>query len=284
MSNLPRPLRTDELEQLLSDRDIAILESLERFRFLTTRQVQRQHLPAEHLGPHRSQVGATRSAVRILHRLEAHGLVTRLARRIGGAKHGSAVIVWQLGAAGDRLLRARRGESQRRRYIEPGHAFLAHTLEVAELATTLLERSRIGEFDLLELEAEPTCWRSFGGRGGTTVTLRPDLLVVTADESTETHSFVEVDRATEHLPAVIRKCQTYQRHWEDGHEEATRGLYPAVVWIVPTELRADKLRHAIAQERTLRGDLFFVITAREALQQLAPPSPPETETLKGGSS
>ncbi|PPG15131.1 hypothetical protein C5D36_10250 [Rathayibacter sp. AY1C6] len=95
-----------QLESHLTDRDVRVLEDLERFRLLTTRQLQRLHFPAKPLGPHTSTSAATRGTTRVLTRLEALGAITRLARRIGGIKHGSALTIWQLGPHGGRFLRS----------------------------------------------------------------------------------------------------------------------------------------------------------------------------------
>ncbi|MEV8359200.1 replication-relaxation family protein [Microbacterium sp. NPDC076895] len=271
-----------DLEEHLTERDVRILEDLERFRLLTTRQLQRLHFPAAPLGPHVTVSGATRGTTRVLNRLEARGAIARLARRIGGIKHGSAVTIWQLGPAGERYLRARRGEPRRRRYDEPGLTFVAHTLAVADIAVSLLEQAHAHRFELLELELEPASWRSFNGSGASVITLKPDLLVVTADAATETHSFIEVDRATEHLPAVLRKCYTYQRHQRTGIEQQTRKLYPAIVWIVPGIDRAQKIREAIAADRGLAPGLFTIITGEQTLATLAPYGPSSPFTPKGG--
>lgn len=262
-----------QIEAHLTDRDIRILEDLERFRLLTTRQLQRLHFPATPLGSHTSASAATRGTTRVLTRLEALGAVTRLARRIGGIKHGSALTIWQLGANGDRFLRSRRGDRSRKRYEEPGLTFTAHMLAVADIAVTLIEQANGGRYELFELETEPACWRTFTASGATVNTLKPDLLAVTADLSTETHSFIEVDLGTEHLPAVLRKCRTYQRYHATGVEETTRGLFPAVVWIVPDTARATKLRTAITAERDLDGSLFWVVTPDAMQRQLAPDGP-----------
>ncbi len=258
------------LDGHLTDRDVRILEDLERFRLLTTRHLQRLHFPAAPLGTHLTISSATRGTTRVLGRLEQRGAITRLDRRIGGIKHGSALTIWQLGPAGDRYLRARRGDPIRRRYDEPGLVFVEHQLAVADLAVSVIEQAGAGRFDLLELELEPACWRSFAGTANTGVTLKPDLLIVTADSATETHSFVEVDRGTEHLPAVLRKCRTYQRYADTGTEQATRGLFPAVIWIVPDAVRAGKIRAAITADRALQTGLFWIVIPEQALHHLAP--------------
>lgn len=275
-------LSLSALELHLSERDIRILEDLERFRFVTTRQLQRLHLPVVPLGTHATVSAATRGSTRILGRLEQLGVIARLDRRIGGIKHGSALIVWQLGPAGDRFLRARRGDPKRRRYEEPGRTFLSHTLAVADAAVSLIEQANAGRCELLELELEPACWRTFTSGSATVVSLKPDLLAVTADAATETHSFVEIDLGTEHLPAVLRKCRVYQRYHDTGTEQEGRGLFPAVVWVVPDPLRATRIRSAIDADSHLTSERFWIITPESMNRQLAPYPAAVTTSPKGG--
>lgn len=269
--------RVQRLEEHLTARDIRIVTDVERFRLLTTRQLQRLHFPVTPLGPHATASSATRGTTRVLNRLEELGVIERLQRRIGGTTHGSALTVWQLGAAGDRFLRARRGDPTRRRYEEPGRTFMSHMLAVADTAVALIEQANAGRFELLELDLEPACWRTFVSGSAAPITLKPDLLVVTADPETETHSFVEVDLGTEHLPAVLRKCRTYQRYHGTGTEQHDRGLFPAVVWIVPDPIRAKKIRDAIAADRHLTSELFW-ITAPESMNRQLAPYPGTTPT------
>ena len=253
----------------LTDRDIRILEDLEQYRLLTTRQIQRLHLPAKPFGEHASISAATRGTTRILRRLEGLKAVARLERRIGGQEHGSALTIWQLGYPGERYLRLRRGDTTRTQYLEPGRPFIAHTLAVTDVAVTLREEAGAGRFELLELATEPACWRPFTSGTGSAM-LKPDLFVVTADATTETHSFVEIDLGTEHLPAIIRKCRVYQRYFRTGEEQAQRGLFPAVVWVTPTAKRARQLHDAIHGARDLDADLFWITTTDQALAHLAP--------------
>lgn len=259
----------------LTERDVRILEDLEQHRLLTTRQIQRLHLPAKPFGSHATVSAGTRGTTRILLRLEKLKAVARLERRIGGQEHGSALTIWQLGASGERHLRQLRGITDRTQYLEPGRAFAAHTLAVADVAVTLREHATAGRFELLDLEPEPRCWRIFTTATGK-LALKPDLFVVTADPTTETHSFVEVDLGTEHLPAILRKCRTYERYYRTGIEQDQRGLFPAVVWLVPTSKRAQALQDGIRGARDLDAGLFWVATTDQALEHLAPYSPPGT--------
>lgn len=261
------------LDGHLTDRDLRILHDLDTYRLLTTRQIQRLHLAARPYGDHASVGGATRGTTRVLGRMEGRRAIQRLTRRIGGIKHGSALTIWQLGPAGERFLRSRDGAPPRR-FLEPGAAFTDHTLAAADIAVALTEHSRAGQYDLLELTPEPGCWRHYSPPTGAVATLKPDLLVVTADRTTETHSFVEVDRGTEHFPQVLRKCHRYQDYAATGTEQTSRGLFPAVVWVTPDLARAEAIRSAIRADPGLSPSLFWVVTTTQALSQLAPYGPP----------
>jgi hypothetical protein len=277
----PRQIR--ELEQHLTERDVAILLDLERLRLLRSDQIQRLHFGVDPLGSHATQLAATRATNRVLGRLEALGVLMRLGRRVGGPQYGSTPTTWQLAPAGERFLRALRGDPDRRKFGEPSIAFVSHTLAVANVAVEVIEQARFGHYEVLEIQTEPWCWRPFQAGSGA-LTLKPDLLLVTADAETETHSFIEVDRGTEHLPAVRRKCDLYQRYYRDGSEERLRGLFPAVVWVVPDEPRAKAIRAAIRADGALDTDLFTVVTTDAALAALAPYEPFTNSLRKESSS
>jgi hypothetical protein len=266
MNEQPRTSRPiHELLELTTERDLLILKDLEQLRLLSTRQIQRLRF-REHV----SQSSATRTTVRVLGRLESHGLIVRLPRRVGGTMRGSAASVWQLASTGERLLRRLNGQESRRRYVEPSPQFTAHTLAVADTTIALFEAETRGDCELLELQTEPDCWRDFANAVGAREWLKPDLYVVTADITTESHSFIEVDRGTEHLPAVIRKCLTYQRYWHSGQEQAKNDVFPAVVWIVPTEARGQKLTDAIRAHSELDARLFHITIPDRAMQTIGP--------------
>jgi len=268
------PTKVRYLESLLTERDGRMLEDLERFRALSTRLIQRLHFPAGPDGLHATVPTATRLANRVLLRLEAHGFIARIDRRVGGPLRGSAATTWHLAATGERLLRARRGEPGRRRYVAPSRDFLSHTLAVAEFAVAVKEAELRGEIDVLELDTEPSCWRPFHGPIGV-VTLKPDLFVVIANPEVEAHVFVEIDRGTEHLPAVVKKCRIYRQYRQAGLEQEASGVFPAVLWITPDAERARKLQAAIRREPDLPADLFTICEDPAALDAimsyLAPP-------------
>jgi len=253
--------RTESTDLLtrLSERDVAVLQSLRDHRLLTTNHLRRLHFAFGHAG----EPAAAAATMRVLARLEHHGLVARLERRIGGVRSGSSGITWQLGATGERLLRRMHGETKRRRYLEPSSAFTAHTLAVAELAVRLQELRDRHQLELVNLEPEPTCWRSFTGAHGTVEWLKPDIYAVTASSEYEDHWMIEADLATEHPPVVVRKAKLYQRYATTGAHQTRHGLFPAVIWVVPTDARRKALEAAFAADNTLRPRIFRVITTEE---------------------
>jgi hypothetical protein len=89
-----------KLRTLLTERDYAILGSIEDHRFLSSKQIYQLHF-----WDHASYVSGIRACNRVLTRLREHKLISRQERQIGGATPGSSSYVWGIDAAGDRLLR-----------------------------------------------------------------------------------------------------------------------------------------------------------------------------------
>jgi hypothetical protein len=155
------------------------------------------------------------------------------------------------------------GEKQRRRYVEPNLVFTAHTLAVADLAVGLHELQAHGVVEVVSVDTEPSCWRSFVGPHGTLEWLKPDLYAVTASGEYEDHWFLEADLATEHPPVVVRKAKVYQRYAATGAHQARHGLFPAVVWVVPDTARAGAIQAALSGDRGIQPGLFRVVTTDE---------------------
>lgn len=246
------------LNELLTSRDNDILDSLDKFRLMTSRQIQRLHFDPHHP----TAVAAARACNRAVARLRYLGVIKALARRIGGARSGSAGFVWYLGAAGERVLSHRdpTAHAPRRNYREPSRHFVDHTLAVAELAVQTVEASRAGRFEVIAIETEPANWRQSLSPQGTAVWLKPDLHLITANDDFEHHWFIEVDLATEHLPVIIRQCTAYQAYRATGRYQATYGLFPAVLWVTPAQSRSGSIKAATGPQNGLDGELFQVAT------------------------
>ena len=191
----------------------------------------------------------------------------------GGVRAGSSGYLYQLGSTGRRVL----GIRGRVRSFEPGARFIDHTLAATELHIQLIEAQRQGSLKTLGVAHERETLRRFVSPSGIE-RLRPDLLVeVTTADGWELRWFVEIDRGTEHLPTVLRKCQTYERYWRSGGETQHHDVFPRVLWSVPTERRARAIENAIASARGLTTDLYRVATSTETVRSIT-----TNDNLEGG--
>ena len=241
---------------------MAIIRQVGELRLMSARQLEAIHFPEIE---HDNAAAAMRARQRVLARLVRDGLLVPLDRRIGGVRAGSAGLVLGLGPLGQRVLSL---DGPRRRAHEPGLRFVDHTLAIGQLVVDVKVAARHGTLELLACEAEPTCWREFGGIGGRRV-LRPDAFLSLGVGEFELRWFIEVDRASESVPVVVRKCRFYADYYQAGVEQArSGGVFPRVCWVVPDEARAERVGRAIAQDRQLPAGLFVVTASERALTAL----------------
>jgi hypothetical protein len=251
-----------QTRERLSARDLAIIRQVAELRLMSARQIQALHFPDTE---HDNEQAATRARQRVLERLTRERLLIRLDRRIGGVRAGSAGLMLALGPVGQRVLAT---SGPRRRSYEPTLRFVDHTLAITQLVVDTTVASRAGLLDVLDVQAEPSCWREFSGLSGRRL-LRPDTFVALGSGGYELRWFIEVDRATESLPVIVRKCHLYADYYQSGKEQAKNGeVFPRVCWVVPDELRAERLRSAIARDRILPERLFVVTTTARAVDVL----------------
>lgn len=252
-----------QTRERLSARDLGIIKQVAKLRLMSARQIQALHFPD---AEHDNGQAATRARQRVLERLTRERLLIRLERRIGGVRAGSAGFVLALGPVGQRVLAI---DGPRRRSYEPTLRFVDHTLATAQLIVDVTVASRRGPLDLLDVQPEPRCWREFSDMGGRRL-LRPDAFLALGSGEYELRWFIEVDRASESLPVVVRKCRLYADYYQSGKEQAAQGgVFPRVSWIAPDELRAERLRQAIARDRQLPERLFVVTTSEQAVAVLS---------------
>jgi hypothetical protein len=250
------------LQERLSERDRRILEHVAQLRLLRARQIQCLVFPDEQ---HANAATAARCCRRVLERLTRDRLLVRLERRVGGVRAGSASFVYAISPIGHRLIHP---AGTRRRLREPSLRFVDHTLAVADLLVAVTFHARGGAWELVQWQSEPNSWRQVVTLGGTIV-LRPDLFFVLAVGEYELRWFIELDRATEHLPAITRKCRLYNTYYRSGTEQQEHSVFPRILWIAPSEQRATWLRNTIAADRRLAAGLFGVTTTDQALTALA---------------
>lgn len=249
-----------QLEERLSERDLAVIHSVGEHRFLTTRQIEELHF-----ADHATRLAGARVCRRVLARLSDERLLTRLQRRVGGIRAGSASFVYALGSLGSRLLDG----DKRRRFAEPSALYLDHTLAVADAHVELVLAARHGRLELSVVEVEPRCWRRYTGPSGGPERIRPDLYVVTASGAFEDCWFLEIDRGTESPAAISRKCRAYEAYWRSGREQETHGTFPLVVWVASDEARAQRLEQVVRHVRNLKRELFRVTRDGRLVELLA---------------
>jgi Replication-relaxation len=248
----------DQLATTLSDRDLSVIRSVHDHRFLTTPQVEQLHFY-----DHVTEEAGARVCRRILARLVRDRLLTRLERRVGGVRAGSASYVYALGAVGHRLV------ADGRRFTEPSPLFLDHTLAIADARLDLTLAHRAGELELVQVEIEPASWRRFTGPSGAPALVRPDLYVITRHEDFEDCWFLEIDRGTESPAAIGRKCRAYHAYWRTGREQEKNRAFPLVVWVAPKVARSGRIEKTIKGARNLNRDLFRVSTTDELVRLIA---------------
>ena len=232
-----------------------LLALLATYRFATTTQLAR--LTVEAYG---SLSSAIRQTLRYLARLQEHDLVTRLERRVGGWQGGSTVSVWTLTTRGRRV---QTGSRSRQRPRSLSTSFLAHLLAITETSVQITETARSMTDASATITTEPVCWRSYLGPAGQQLTLRPDLHAVVTSSRYDDHYFIEVDRDTENPARVLAACQRYAAYYASGAEQRACGVFPLVLWVVPSATRCQQLRRVIASDQRLPAALFAVITNQQ---------------------
>lgn len=254
--------RLDLIASQLTDDDQAVLAFVADVRLASGAQLARRLWSAGSPADARA-----RSARRALGRLEHWRVVDRLSQRIGGIRGGSSSIIYGVGPSGRRLLE-RRG-STARRLGTPGERHIVHTLAITELVVRLHEASLRGEIDVLELQTEPECWRQFLGGFGARRVLKPDLYLRIGVGAYEDRWFVEVDLATESATTIAAKAERYIEHFRGGYEQRRNGVYPRVLWTVPSPRRAEQVTEALSRLPEGTRRLFTVWAYAEVVGRLS---------------
>lgn len=215
--------------------EMAILRTVDRLRLVSHAQLARL-MPA---GDGVIQSSAARATRRTLLRLTELGALSRLGRRIGGVRAGSAGHVYYLGPVGQRLIAYCNGAGfiRGRERPEPGAAFVRHRLSVSELYVGARERQRAGELDLLAFDVEPDCWRDSLDPHGSQTTLKPDAYLRVGVGAYVDHWFIEVDLGTESRTVIARKLRAYLDYFHSGTEQTATGVFPRVLWLTTTDAR-----------------------------------------------
>jgi hypothetical protein len=248
-----RPAHVEWIMQSLSERDWAIIETVNRLRLVEGHHLERLHFT--------DLSGRSRQVVRcrVLKRLVDARVLLPLARRVGGAQPGSAKLAYALDSAGQWLmqLRANRqssGSGHVRRPGLPGDRFTAHVLTITELYVRLVERTRGSDITLDVFETEPACWwpNGLGGR------LKPDVYLALSTADVTDHYWPEIDLATESLPTVRSKLAAYVDFLNRG-EVGPADVVPRVLVTVPDEWRLEGVMGEIERLSALARTFITVV-------------------------
>lgn len=250
------PSRLAELERGLSKRDRAVLATVARLRLVTGDQLGRLHYVET----------TARQRRRALARLVERRLLVVLDRRVGGVRAGSDGLIYAVDIAGHQLTRSDNGAARRaQRPVTPGALFTRHVVMVSELYVRLRQAERSGSCELLSFDTEPAGWRSFAGRGGARSVLKPDANARIGVGAYEDSWFLEVDLGTESSATLDRKLAVYRAYWRSGREQASRGVFPRVLWLVPNERRHAVVSDACARQPRDAWTLFMVTLYDDAV-------------------
>ena len=258
--------RVAAVGERLTDLDLDVARTLQVVRLASGAQLARLHFPD---GP-----SGQRSARRRLSLLVEFGVLARLERRIGGVRAGSAGFVYTLDLVGQRLVSTERPH----RPWTLGLAFVAHLVAVTECYVQAQLLTRANCLDLLDFQAEPACWRTWRGPGGTSLTLKPDASLYVGVGDFEDRWMLEVDRATEDLPRIVRKAAQYARYYQAAREDP----FPRVLWLTTTERRRDALAVALRQLPAEHHGLFQVAEAHDFARVLVAGPGTELVATTGG--
>jgi hypothetical protein len=254
--------RLDFIASLLTTTERSILAVVDRTRLCSGAHLERLFWQEG------SPASRARQARRVLSQLADWRILDRLPRQVGGRRAGSRGFVYCVGPSGARLIARERG-TRPRRLDAPGDRYVAHILAATEQLVRLHEADRRGFLELIEVESEPACWRSFSGPFGARRVLKPDLFVRVGAGEYEDRWAVEIDMATEARGTLNAKCWRYVEHYRSGIEQRTHGAYPRVVWATTTERRAEQLSEMIEHLPEEGRRLFTVCRQGELVALLA---------------
>lgn len=233
-------LNSNRIEQLahdLSAKEVSVLDALAQVRIASADQLERWVFFTD----------SARYRRQVLQSMTERGLLARLDRTVGGRRSGSSTYIYVLSVGGLRILGSN-SAGRVRQPTTPGPPFVRHALAVTELAVRLHEVQRQGLVEVLDFQAEPTCWRPFPGPGGGTEFCKPDGYARIGIGNYEDHWFLEVDLGTESATALERQLTRYRRLWASGTEQSRRGIFPRVLWLVPDQRRYQVLVDACGRQ------------------------------------
>ncbi len=217
----------------VTSRELETLLQLACFHYLTAAQVEAFLFDGSALRP----ASRARVARRILAGLVQSGFVQPAQRLVSAEGSGPARRVYTLTASGEAVLRrsGRRGGPPPARR---GSLFVEHALTTADVALAFRRAARAQPGPaIVSWESDWDLQMAIPGSP-----LVPDARVVLAADDLKLHAFLEVDRATERPAAFARKIAAYLEWYWSGRWRECVAIWPVVLVVTPTAMRAVSLR------------------------------------------
>jgi hypothetical protein len=227
-----------------TSRELETLFQLACFHYLTSLQVEALLFAGSGLRPD-SRTVATK---RVLRGLLDRGLVGTTPRLIGGPGGGAARRAYAITPRGQACLAAhdrRAGPPPARR----GTLFVEHALTTADVAIAFRRAARAKPGpELISWESDSDLAPAISGSP-----VLPDARVVLATEAYTLEVLLEVDRGTERPAAFAKKIAAYLSWHMSGAWRAYLPMWPLILVIVPTAVRAASLRRTTERVLTAWG-------------------------------
>lgn len=225
----------------MTDRDHQIARLVADFGHLRSGDVRLIVFPE-----HKSNTSSDRALQRLVKRKYIQPVELRL---IGGRHGGSGQYTYELTPLGKRLFSPDT-------YKKPKMSDVWHTFAITETYIAIKALEKTGRYEVVSYATEPSNWHMLAG-----VKLRSDLYVELGDKTRGKllSWWLEVDMDNEGAVAITDKLNRYYHAWKHvKDEDFPLPTMPRVVFLVPHEKRAIKIRALIREQPAEAHHLFDV--------------------------
>ena len=264
----------------LTQRDVAILEAVQRYRVLHRGQISEMFFAGVD-----DEGGSARRRLGLLYQ---HGYLERIPRYISPpmnnpgpayrlAARGAAVLAQRSNIHVSRFNYWGRGEDADSHVTQVGHSYLEHALLLTDIRKAFEQQARAAGcrietwLDYLELQKTwktERVWIQLSPHAPReNLAIAPDGYFVLSTPKGRGHFFLEADRGTETIERQWkRKILAYAEYLRSGkfnlRYRVRTGIGFRVLTLTPTGLRATNLQHAaerFSTRETARAFLFAAI-------------------------
>jgi hypothetical protein len=236
-------------------REREVLLQLASFRYLSQAQIDELLLAGS------AATRPSREVIvkRVLRRLRARGFVSATARLVGGPGAGSARVAYFLTTVGYRYAQTLNPSLPARRMTLRGTFFMAHGMTTAEVLLALRRAAATScGHEIVSWECD---W-AVAFRVGTN-TIVPDAYLLYRTPRVELAAFIEVDLGTEGTRRFARKMSRYVSLYRSGLWRDRLGVWPVVLTITTSTIRATALRRATEPLLSSQSDGTRLVQATE---------------------